>query len=213
MFHSYLNKDGIDALLGQLAAGYPGEYRTWEVPTAGSPGVYVGRWFDRPGPDGQRRRFADPPPPARYVRALEDRRPLSDLQKLKLALDNAGERGLTRTDIRGKVFHSMRTKDEIDALLGQLAAGYPGEYRTWEVPTVGSPGVYVGPWFDRPGPDGQRRRFPDPPGARYVQPLGDPVPATRREADLRRLKLAIGEKKELGISRGFISGEVFRKRA
>ena len=89
--------------------------------------------------------------------------------------------------------------------------GYPGEYRTWEVPTAGSPAVYVGRWFRRPAPDGQRRRFPDPPGARYVQPLGDPVPATRREADLRRLKLAIGEKKELGISRGFIAGEVFRK--
>ena len=150
---------------------------------------------------------------ARYVRALEERRPLSDLQKLKLAVDNAGERGLTRTDIHGKEFHSMRTKDEIDALLGQLAAGYPGEYRTWEVPTIGSPAVYVGPWFDRPGPDGQRRRFPDPPGARYVQPLGDPVSATRREADLRRLKLAIDNKKQLGISRTIYRWRGVQKRA
>ena len=118
----------------------------------------------------------------------------ADLQKLKDAVDNAGEAGLTRTPIF-EMFHNHRNKDGIDALLGQLAAGYPGEYRTWEVPTAGNPAVYVGRWFDRPGPDGQRRRFPDPPGARYVQPLGDPVPATRREADLRRLKLAIGEKK------------------
>ena len=34
MFPNLGGKDGIEALLDQLAAGFPGEYRTWEVPSA-----------------------------------------------------------------------------------------------------------------------------------------------------------------------------------
>ncbi|MET7751574.1 toxin glutamine deamidase domain-containing protein [Micromonospora sp. NPDC005367] len=169
LFKKALNATSIDGLLNELANAHPNTYQTWRQRVSNGNYVqFMGRNVDRTAGESDqalgRRVDVRPLGQSGSQAAVDLDRRQTDLYRLREAIDNAGAKGLNRTEILIDVFHKRLLKEDIDGLLGRLAAENSGVYRTW---SQGN-GRFVG----RVAAPGSRLTYVLPPGAFNVEPLG-----------------------------------------